>query len=350
MSALLSRCLESLVKAPGAADKLEVIVVNDGSKDNSLAIARDWQARYPEIITVIDKPNGNYGSTINAALPVAKGVYVKILDADDWFDTEVLGRFLNDLDSYCSLAEQPDVIHTIFTSIGEQGKREVIRYNTLGREPYTYGKVYRLDDILPEGYIRFFLMHALTYRTQLLRSMDYKQMEGVSYTDTEWACYPTFAAQTIVFLDLNLYQYNMDRPGQTMDPKVLMRCISQLTAVTDTMLAYYKEHIHEVSDVRRIWLRQYFSNRMRILYKLYLLDLPRAEFKADELLAFDRKYWPLCQQEQFRVVLYPENKLLRIDYIKYWHKYHQRWPEWLEWLNHQVDVVVKWLYVRILRQ
>ncbi len=352
MAELLPRCLQSLVMANAASLRLEVIVVNDGSKDNSLEVANEWQSRYPDIIRVIDKPNGNYGSTINAALPAVKGLYVKVLDSDDWFDTSVLGQFLDCIASLPADAALPDIIHTPFSSIGPGGVKEVIRYNTMGREPYEYGHVYALDDVLKDGYIRFFLMHALTYRTELLRSIGYRQTEGVSYTDTEWSCYPTFFASTILFLDLNLYQYNADREGQTMDPKVLMRCINQLSVVTDRMLAYYQLHIQDgkVSLVRRDWLKSYFENRMRILYKLYLLDMPRADFKVEEMEAFDNRYWPICQAQNFHFVLWPENKLLRIDYIRYWHKHHKRWPVWLENCNHLLDVVAKWVYVRFFRK
>lgn len=351
MASLLPRCLESLVNAPKAAELLEVLVVNDGSKDNSLEIARDWESRFPEIVVVIDKHNGNYGSTINTALPVAKGVYVKVLDSDDWFDTEVLGVFLQELVDRVEKNIFPDIVHTPFISIGPGGVKEVIRYNTMGRQPYEYGRLYSLDDVLKDGYIRFFLMHALTYRTALLRDINYRQTEGVSYTDTEWSCFPTFYASSILFLNLNLYQYNADREGQTMDPKVLMRCINQLSIVTDSMLSYYQTHIQssEISAVRRGWLKAYFENRMRILYKLYLLDMPRSDFKIEEMEAFDNRYWPICQQEDFHFVLWPENKVLRIDYVQYWHKHHHRWPVWLERVNHLVDVVVKWLYVRIFR-
>ena len=80
MEALLPRCLDSLL-VDGALEQLEAIVVNDGSRDGSLAIANSYKERFPDTVTVIDKPNGNYGSTINAALPVAKGKYVKVLDA-----------------------------------------------------------------------------------------------------------------------------------------------------------------------------------------------------------------------------------------------------------------------------
>ena len=78
MAELLPRCLDSII-ASGVNESIEAIVVNDGSKDNSLEIAKKYEEQHPECITVIDKPNGNYGSTINAALPVAKGKYVKIL-------------------------------------------------------------------------------------------------------------------------------------------------------------------------------------------------------------------------------------------------------------------------------
>lgn len=343
MASLLPRCLDSLLAAQ-QADMLDVLVVNDGSKDNSLQVARDYQTKFPNIVHVIDKPNGNYGSTINAALPVAIGKYVKVLDSDDWFDSAALDAFL-------IVAENTDadMLVTHFTQIGAT-TREVYRYNTMGREPYDYGKVYQLDTILPDGYIRFFLMHALTYRTELLRSINYRQTEGVSYTDTEWSCYPTFYAQTICFLDINLYQYNLDREGQTMAPEVLMRSVSQLQIVTDAMLDYYEAHKTELSPIRRIWMEQYYTNRLRILYKIYLLDMPRAQFNPADLEALDAKYAPICESNGWTIRLYPENKLLRTEYITYWHKYHRRWPMWYEQFNHGVDRIVKWAYIKLFRR
>ena len=343
MAALLPRCVESLVQAE-RAELLDVIVVNDGSKDNSLEVAKSYAERYPSVIRVIDKPNGNYGSTINAALPVAEGLYVKVLDSDDWFDTAVLDRFLATISSI-----KADMLITHFSQISAHAK-EVFKYNTMGREPYEYGRIYDLDEVLQDGYIRFFLMHALTYRTELLRQMGYKQTEGISYTDTEWSCYPTFYAKTICFLNLNLYQYNLDREGQTMAPEVLMKSIGQLQKVTDTMLAYYEAHKADLTETRHKWMEQYYINRLRILYKLYLLDMPREDFKAADLQMMDDKYSPICERNGWTIRLYPENKLLRTEYITYWHKHHRRWPKWYEKFNHLVDIVVKWLYVKLYRR
>ena len=344
MAALLPRCLDSLIKAQHA-DLMDVLVVNDGSKDNSSAVGHQYEAQYPGIVRVIDKPNGNYGSTINAALPVATGKYIKVLDSDDWFDTQALDEML-----LCLGKQDADMVITHFTQLGPNGSREVIRYNTMGREPYTYNKVYDLDNVLKDKYIRFFLMHALAYRTDLLRQMGYRQTEGISYTDTEWASLPIFHAKTIIFLNLNVYQYNLDRAGQTMAPEVIMKSLPQLEKVTDRMLDYYRTNRSVLTPVRAAFMKQYFENRLRILYKLYLLDMPRRDFHAEDLQRLDDKLTPVCAELDLHPRLYPENKLLRIDYIAYWHRHHRRWSPCLEHINHILDVVMRWLYVKIFRQ
>lgn len=97
MEGYLSKCLNSLL-VPNIND-LEIIIVNDGSKDNTLTIAREYQMRFPDSIKVIDKENGNYGSCINRGLLEATGKYVKILDADDYFNSDELTHFIRILAS-----------------------------------------------------------------------------------------------------------------------------------------------------------------------------------------------------------------------------------------------------------
>lgn len=343
MAALLPRCLNSLVSAQHA-DEVEAIVVNDGSKDNSLEVARDYESRFPNTVTVIDKPNGNYGSTINAALPVAQGKYVKVLDSDDWFDTAALDKFLDSIRTV-----DVDMAITHFSQIGHS-VTEVIRYNTMGREPYTYGKIYHLDNILPDGYIRFFLMHAITYRTQMLRDMGYRQTEGISYTDTEWANFPVYKADTIVFFDINLYQYNLDREGQTMDPSILLKSIPQILKISDSLINYYETNHQDVSPMKQAFLKKYMEDRYRLMYKVFLLNVPRKDFDASYFTEVERKLCMECNRNGLNPKLYPENKILRVDYIQYWRKHHKRWPVWFEKFNHLVDVIAKWFYVKLFRR
>ena len=149
MAALLPRCLDSLT-ASGVLDDLDILVVNDGSTDSSRAVAYSYAERYPQSIKVVDKKNGNYGSTINAALPLAVGEYVKVLDSDDWFDSQALAKYVAELKS---LEQGVDVSVTHFLMIHEGGRTETVKYQNYGREPYTYGKVYNLDKVLGDGFI-----------------------------------------------------------------------------------------------------------------------------------------------------------------------------------------------------
>ena len=99
MEKYLSRCLLSIISVNEDRDDLEVLVVNDGSKDNSLSIANDFQNKYPNIIRVIDKENGNYGSCVNRGIKEASGKYFRILDADDTFSENAVCELLKVLDA-----------------------------------------------------------------------------------------------------------------------------------------------------------------------------------------------------------------------------------------------------------
>ena len=93
MEAFLPQCVESIIRTTSRT-LVEVVIVNDGSEDKTLRIAQQFVDKYPDTVRLIDKENGNYGSTINAALPVVQGEYVKILDADDRFEGSLLASFL----------------------------------------------------------------------------------------------------------------------------------------------------------------------------------------------------------------------------------------------------------------
>lgn len=347
MERLLPRCLDSLLASgAGAREAFEAIVVNDGSKDGTLQVAQAYQKAHPECIRVIDKPNGNYGSTINAALPQARGRYVKILDADDMFRSDSLADFLKALSG-----TDADMAVTHYSQILPKGVHELAKYNLYGKEPYVYGKTYPLDEVLSDGYIRFFQMHALAYKTQLLRDNGYRQTEGCSYTDLEWAIFPVFYAWDIAFFDIDLYQYFMDREGQTMDPKVLARSLDQLERVTDSILSFYERFPRETLDSRRkAFLDQYCRNRIRLMAKSWLMDLPRENFDAEAFARVDEKLSSHMVQlglEPFK--LYPTNKIIRVDAYQYWRKHRGRFPKLLEAVNAMADKVMAALYRKLFR-
>ena len=319
MEAYLAQCVESILRTPSLA-AVEIVVVNDGSKDKTLRIARQYADRYAETVRVIDKPNGNYGSTINAALGVVQGEYVKILDADDCFDGSRVAEFL----AFLRKMQGVDMVVTPFVEVGKRREHRV-EYNIYGKKVYDYGKSYDAEKVFADGAIRFFAMHGVCYRTELLRKMKYRQSEGVSYTDQEWVFYPLFRVKTVAFADIPLYRYNVAREGQTMDAKVQMRSLAQLVAVTECMARYFVVSSRSVrSGVRLAFLRNIVADRMRIVYRKYLLVMSDAEFaKSDFEMVYVRLMQLIgqCRIEKFSV---PVNNILKIDLLGRWQRYGKR--------------------------
>jgi Glycosyltransferases involved in cell wall biogenesis len=348
MEALLSRCLDSLAAA-SCLDSLDIIVVNDGSTDGTLKVARSYQDRFPQSIRIVDKPNGNYGSTINAALPLAVGEYSRILDSDDWFDTKALERHVSSLEA---LHEPVDVSVTHFRSILNGGRTEIVRYNVYGREPFEYEKVLRLDDVLASGVVRFFLMHSLTYRTELLRAHGYRQTEGISYTDIEWSIFPIYHAETIVFHDIVVYQYCMDRAGQTMDPQVVSRSLPQLEKMTISLIDHYRNFdLETLSEAKHTFLRSFLRNRIRLLCKAYLVDLPRESFDSAVFAAVQDRFRAAAKGTDIpEPKLFPTSKYIRFDIYAYWNKHYSRLPSWLEKTFSAVDAVSLRVYSLLFRR
>lgn len=320
MEAYLPQCVESILRTPSLA-AVEVVVVNDGSKDRTLRIARQYADRYADTVRVIDKPNGNYGSTINAALPIVRGEYVKILDADDCFDTPRLAEFL----AFLRKMQGVDMVVTPFVEVGRRKERRV-EYNIYSRKVYEYGKTYDAEKVLSDGAIRFFMMHGVCYRTELLRLMNYRQSEGVSYTDQEWVFYPLFRVQTVAFADIALYRYNVAREGQTMDEKVQMRSLAQLVAVTEGMAHYFIVNARLLHSEKRVaFLQNIVADRVRIIYRKYLLAMDDASFAKSDFEFVYARLMPLVAKCGIEALDVPVNNLLRVDMLDYWQRKGRRY-------------------------
>lgn len=321
MEAFLPQCVESIIRTTSRT-LVEVVIVNDGSEDKTLRIAQQFVDKYPDTVRLIDKENGNYGSTINAALPVVQGEYVKILDADDRFEGSLLASFL----TFLQKRRGVDMVVTPFVEAGKYRERKV-KYNIYGRKVYEFGKVYDAEQIFADGAIRFFSMHALCYRTELLRDMGYYQSEGLSYTDQEWAFYPLFAVQSIAFADIPLYRYNVSRAGRTMDEAVVMQSLAQLVKVTEGLANYFLDAPkEELSEARVTFLRGVVADRIKIVLRRYLLVMNDAEFAESDFNAVYEQMMELvdrCKVEGFTV---PVNNMLKVDLLAYWRQQHRRYP------------------------
>ena len=93
----IKRCLDSLDNTE-INSKIEVLIVSDGSKDNAIIIAKEYEKRLPDTFKIIEKENGGHGSTINKGLELATGKYFRVLDSDDWVDSKNFIDFVNKIE------------------------------------------------------------------------------------------------------------------------------------------------------------------------------------------------------------------------------------------------------------
>ena len=107
----MKKCIDSLLT--GGRD-VEIIIVNDGSKDGTLKLANEYKENYPDTVKVIDKENGGHGSGVNAGLKAAEGLYFKVVDSDDWLDTDALNELLGVIKLHLSEGRLPDLYVTNF--------------------------------------------------------------------------------------------------------------------------------------------------------------------------------------------------------------------------------------------
>lgn len=260
MEKYLRRCLDSLLVSTEVRSYLEVLVINDGSKDTSPSIAHEYESNYPECIRVIDKENGNYGSCVNRGLKEAQGRYVKVVDADDYVITrnfESFVRNLSDVDS--------DLIVSDFDVVTIEGKVDKKWSYNLPQK-----KVSRIIDYCNSFDFKNMQMHAVAYKKSLLLDMDYKQTEGISFTDQEWMLYPMTKVETFFYIPVVVYQYVIGREGQTVADTNLPRVLDQHLIILYRALSYINNksldnNLYEFVKYRLMFLFTFFYRRLLLL-------------------------------------------------------------------------------------
>lgn len=316
MEKLLSRCLDSLL-IHDYFNLLEVWIVNDGSKDRSSVIAHQYADRYPNVFHVIDKANGNYGSCINTALKVLTGKYVKVLDADDFFDSDALKNIIERL-----MKAEADIVLTNFTMLDIINNQK--HYIDL-----------RLDDnseIDPANQNTVdYEMHNIIYKTSLLRDNHYIQSEGISYTDTEWTCYPFLYARKIIFFKENLYQYVMGREGQTIGAETFCKHIEMMEFILERIFQFLIEKKSLLTSFRKAHVDYYIQKKIWEVYYNELIRRKHTNYaslkKMDDLCkSYDEQfYYSLQKPKKYYIYLFRQG-----IYIPIWMRsFNMKMAHWL---------------------
>ena len=224
----LAECLDSIL-APEYNDVLEVLAINDGSKDGTLALAREYEAKFPEILRVIDKPNGGWGTVINRAIAEARGRYFKILDSDDWFDKPAFAEFMATLKT-C----EADIFianHTeIYVDRVKAGKNYPAQlcHHTLSLEEY-------LDKA---AHAELFPMTDISVKTEVLREA-HVSLPDRYYGDICFFIYTMALSQSVYITNHNVYQYRKSVEGQSTSIAGYMRNYRDYLEVTRRLVNFF---------------------------------------------------------------------------------------------------------------
>ena len=217
----MKNCIDSLLEGQ---DLVEIIIVDDGSKDNTAAIADEYAAKYPDIVKAVHQENGGHGEAVNTGLRNATGLYFKVVDSDDWVNKEAYLAILDKLREITGGPQTLDMMISNFVYEKQGAKRKkVMRYKSYMPE----NKIFTWKEMgrMPVG--KYILMHSVIYRTGLLRDCGLELPKHTFYVDNLFVYQPLPHVQTMYYMDVNFYRYFIGREDQSVHEDVMIRRIDQ---------------------------------------------------------------------------------------------------------------------------
>lgn len=275
---LNSFCIKEII------EDIEVLIINDGSTDNSAEIAAEYVKNFPKTYRIVTKENGGHGSGINCGISLATGTYLKVVDADDWVDKTAFLKFVKFLKTQCS-----DLVYTGFLWVFDRGEanKELFRKKTELPIPFhgvAFEKEYMFDDIASNLYIK---MHNLTIKTELLRKYKISIDENCYYVDTEFITYPIPFIKTICFFDAFVYMYRIHGNGQSIDIHKMQANKENYDRVLSSLLNFYQALGHTVpcTAVKRSYIAKIIARVVAGNVKVILSFPANREHKRDLVMA-----------------------------------------------------------------
>lgn len=266
--------LDSLI-VPDIMDKMEVLIIDDGGTDGTLAIAQEYEKKYPNTFYAVHKENGGYGSTVNYSISYATGKYLKLLDGDDWFCTENLQNFIRFLEEQ----DADIVLSPYYREFTEENRRLFIDKNKL------LDGTQNLKDVPIEGIL---IMHQMCIKTKLFQNQNKRITEHCFYTDYEYVFLSLLQAQTITRFNLPIYCYQIGIEGQSVSIAGIRKYYIDKTKVSLQMYKWYSEQEKNIfkGNHHAILVREMLG----ITDDAYLayMTLPDVKQGKKELIEFDK--------------------------------------------------------------
>ena len=253
----MDHCITSILEGSNYATDIEIIVVDDGSKDETAAKADEWEARYPGIIRAVHQENGGHGIAVLSGLREAHGTYYKVVDSDDWLDGAALSTMLSILRGF----EERDQRVDLFIS------------------NYVYEKVY-------EG-----THTAIGYKFALPRKKIFSWDQIGHFRPDQ-----NLLMHSLCYADIDLYRYFIGREGQSVNEATMVKRLGQQFRVTRIMMESFHLYQDVESSRLRSYMMGYFTMMMAIcsvLTKLSEEDCADERLKTlwKDLKAYDERIY-----------------------------------------------------------
>lgn len=238
-------------------EDVEVLIVDDGSTDDTAKIADRLERKYPGIVKAIHQENGGHGEAVNAGLRHASGLYFKVLDSDDWLDRESLVKVLETFRKFIREGKLIDMM--LFNYVYEKPsvhKHKAIRYEGV----FPQERIFGWSDIRKFKISQNILMHSVIYRTQMLLDCGLELPKHTFYVDNIFVYVPLPSVKTMYYMNVDLYRYFIGREDQSVNEQVMMGRIDQQLKVNKIMVDAY-----DLTKVRNKKLRDYMVKYLAMM-------------------------------------------------------------------------------------
>lgn len=250
----MEHCIQTLLTG---GEEMEILIVNDGSKDRTAQIADEYEARYPGICKAIHQENGGHGEAVNTGLRNATGIFFKVVDSDDWVNEKALTEVLTTLRGFVVGKDTLDMLLCNFVYEKQGAKhKKVMSYKTA----LPQNQLFTWSDVRVFVKGQYILMHSVIYRTELLRNCALELPKHTFYVDNIFVYQPLPHVKTMYYLNVNFYRYFIGRSDQSVNEDVMISRIDQQIRVTKLMLGYY-----DVTKIQNRKLRHYMTQYLEIM-------------------------------------------------------------------------------------
>jgi glycosyltransferase involved in cell wall biosynthesis len=283
----MEKCIESIL--PGGED-VEILIVDDGSKDRTAEIADAYAAKYPTIVRAIHQENGGHGEAVNAGIRNATGLYFKVVDSDDWVEPEAYAQILDKLRELVGGDVSLDMLlaNYVYEKVGAKHKKVMRQTGFPTDQIFTWSDVHHFH----KGH--YILMHSVIYRTKLLRECGLELPKHTFYVDNIYVYKPLPYVHNIYYMDVDFYRYFIGRDDQSVNEKIMIGRIDQQIKVNKIMVD--DVDLWKVSNPK---CRQYMYNYLEIITVISTVMLLRSG--TEENLAKKRELWTYIKNRDIRL-------------------------------------------------